>query len=312
MKMPNPNRLMLAVVLSSAFLAFAGPSADASTSTLARIRRTPTPTPIPSATPTPTPGNTGATFVKIYANILNNTQASVTPEDVQSTSDGGYSALAITHAPQSLNAVGVSWLVKLDSSGNAQWQKELGCFGTPPGDYADGVSTQQAADGGYVVGGGTIGCGSGSICPSSSGIQCGLVEKLDPTGTVTWARVYLAGAAGTAITRISRTTDAGYIAVGSATDAAQNAGALILKLDSLGNLQWQRELGPSGSTQAYFNAVQQTADGGFVAAGEFYVPSAGTRRTSVLVVKLDSSGTMHWQQGFNHLSSGGSPDAVEH
>ena len=143
--MPNPNRLILAVVLSSAFLAFAGPSADASTSTLARIRRTPTPTPIPSATPTPTPGNTGATFVKIYANILNNTQASVTPEDVQSTSDGGYIALAITQAPQSLNAVGVSWLVKLDSSGNAQWQKELGCFGTPPGDYADGVSMQQAA-----------------------------------------------------------------------------------------------------------------------------------------------------------------------
>src|SRR5438094_4956813 len=104
MKMRNPNRLILAVVLSSAFLAFAGHSADANTSTLARIRRTPTPTPIPSPTPTPTPtpGSTGATFVKIYANILNNTQASVTPEDVQSTSDGGYSALAITHAPQSL------------------------------------------------------------------------------------------------------------------------------------------------------------------------------------------------------------------
>ena len=95
------------------------------------------------------------------------------------------------------------------------------------------------------------------------------------------SRSYLAGAAGTAITRISWTTDAGYIAVGSATDAAQNTGALILKLDSLGNVQWQRELGPSGSTQAYFNAVQQTSDGGFVAAGEFYVPSAGTPRTSV-------------------------------
>ena len=77
-------------------------------------------------------------------------------------------------------------------------------------------------------------------------------------------------------------------------------------------MQWQRELGPSGSTQAYFNAVQQTSDGGFVATGEFYVPSAGTPQTSVLVVKLDSSGTMQWQHGFNHLSTSGSPDAVEH
>src|SRR5262249_46486837 len=132
--MPHLNQLILAIAMpASVLLAFGGPSAEANTSTLARIRPTPTPTPVPSATPTPTPGPTGPTFVKIYANILNNTQASVTPEDIQSTSDGGYIALATTQAPQSSNGVGVSWLVKLDSSGNAQWQKELGCFGTPPG-----------------------------------------------------------------------------------------------------------------------------------------------------------------------------------
>src|SRR5438034_4341207 len=250
-----------------------------------------------------------STYIKNYANVLGNVEYGLFPEDVQATSNGGSIALAFT---QSANGLGVSWVVKLDSSGSPQWQEEVGCFSVPPGAYASGVSLRQTADGGYIIGGQTIGCGSKQTCPSLSGIVCGLIEKLDSGGKLVWAQVYLAGAGGSAITQTKQTTDGGFLAVGSATDANQSTGALILKLDGRGNVQWQKKLGPSGSTQAYFNAVQQTSDGGFVATGEFYVPSAGTPQTSVLVVKLDSSGTMQWQHGFNHLSTSGSPDAVEH
>ena len=82
---------------------------------------------------------------------------------------------------------------------------------------------------------------------------------------------------------------------------------MILKLDGRGNVQWQKKLGPAGSTQAYFNAVQQTSDGGYVATGEFYRPTATTPRTSVLVVKFDSNGDVRWQQAFT-----GAPSAAEH
>ena len=32
----------------------------------------------------------------------------------------------------------------------------------------------------------------------------------------------------------------------------------------------------------------------------------------MLVVKLDSSGSVHWQQGFNDLNGNGSPSGAEH
>jgi hypothetical protein len=188
----------------------------------------------------------------------------------------------------------VSWLVKSDSTGNPQWQKEVGCFGNPPGDYSTGVSLQQTSDGGYILGGGTIGCGSKSTCPSTSGIVCALVQKLDSGGKLVWEYVYAAGSAGSGISQIRQTSDGGFIAVGGATIAAgQPSGALILKLDSSGNVQWQKVLGPAGSTQAYFNAVQQTSDGGYIAAGNLANP------TNALIVKFDSGGNVKWQESFN-------------
>jgi len=78
--MSHRNRLIVGFVLgTSAILLLAGGPADANTFTQARSGRTPTPTPTPTATATPTPVGSG-TFVKIYANILSNVQANVTPE----------------------------------------------------------------------------------------------------------------------------------------------------------------------------------------------------------------------------------------
>jgi hypothetical protein len=162
-----------------------------------------------------------------------------------------------------------------------------------------------------VVAGGTIGCGSGSSCPSSSGIQCGLVEKLDAGGKLLWAYVYPAGSGGSSIKQIRQTSDGGYIAVGSTDDTTQNTGALILKLSSQGAVQWQRELGPSAGRQGYLDAVQGTSDGGYVAAGEFYSPTTGSTPESVLVVKLTASGTVQWQRAFNNLNATGAATSTE-
>jgi hypothetical protein len=266
--------------------------------------------------PPPPPPPALSTYVKNYANLINGVKCDVTPEVVQATSDGGSVALALSSRPSesaSDSCRGVSWVVKLDSSGSPQWQEVVGCFGLPPGGYADGVSLQQTADGGYVIGGGTIGCGSNTICPSLSGFQCGLIERLDATGKLVWAQVYLSGATNTAINQIRQTSDGGFVAVGSFDDANGNIGALILKLDGRGNVQWQRELGPAGGrTHAYLNAVQQTTDGGYVATGEFYTPSSSGRGTGVLVVRLDANGNLGWQRGFNSFDGSGAPTASEH
>src|SRR5262249_20141126 len=171
-----------------------------------------------------------------------------------------------------------------DATGRPQWQRELGCENGAPGDYILGISAQQTADGGYVLGGGMLGCGEIYS-------QRALVEKLDGQGQVLWAFAYSAGMVDSTGASIKQTIDGGYIAVGSATDNGAVPGALIFKLDGAGKMHWQRKLGPKGSTTAYFNAVQQTSDGGYVAIGEMSV-LGGTYPypISVLVASFDPNG----------------------
>jgi len=240
---------------------------------------------------------------------VNGAEVGLTPEAVVATSDGGWTGLATTDSSPE-----ASWLVKASSVGAPLWQEQLGCPGAAPGDYADEVSMLQTDDGGYVLAGGTIGCGSGSVCPELTGLQCGLVERLSNTGAVVWARAYLANADGTGFDAIRQTSDGGFIVVGTATDANHNTGALIVKLDANGNLQWQRELRPGGSEQAYFHAVQQTSDGGYIAAGELdtgATSSSGLPLISMLAVKFDAAGKVSWQQSFNDVGSTG-VSATEH
>jgi hypothetical protein len=132
---------------------------------------------------------TATTFVKAFTAKVGGSAVSVSPVDVQATSDGGSIALSQLQTSQGL---GADWLVKLGSAGAPQWEEEVGCDSShgAPGDYANGVSVEQTSDGGYIVGGGTVDCGSGTTCPPLTGESCALVEKLTSSGAVTWARVY--------------------------------------------------------------------------------------------------------------------------
>ena len=294
--MKNRARALGAALVVCVGAGMLGLSASASVASSASAIRKPSPSPSPPPS---------ATFVKAYAALVNGKQLNLSPLDVQSTSDGGYIALSETQSSQGL---GVNWLVKLSATGVPQWQEQVGCASPQgaPGDYADGVSVQQTTDGGYVVGGGTIDCGSGTSCPALSGQSCALVEKLTPAGRLSWARAYEVGPDGSAISQIRQTADGGYVAAGSFQDASQDTGAVILKLDAVGTVQWQRDLGPAGATtQAYFNSVQQAADGGYVAAGVYYTHVNGLPDQQVLVAKVGGDGTLAWQHGFAATNGSG-------
>ena len=283
--------LASAFVLSAAVLV--GPAA---------AKKPPKPPPPP---PPPAP-STSSTYVKNYANILDGVKcSSLTPEVVQTTSDGG--AVALAHS----DCRSVSWVVKLDAFGNPQWQKDVGCFGLPPGGYALGLALQQTADGGHVIGGGTRDCEFDPVCPYLSSKGCGHVAKLDAAGNVVWSRVYSASRSMTVIEDVKQTSDGGYVVVGTFLDDNSDIGGFILKVDGGGNVQWQRLLGPLGRTHVLLSEVLQTTDGGYVASGRFYTASATLGGDSVLVVRLDTSGNVTWQRGFNSLDSGGAPTATE-
>src|SRR5208283_1485074 len=172
--------VVLVLVLGAAPQLLAGAAAGAVTPQ--RHTTSTTSTSSTSTTTTSSTTTSASTFVKTYANLVGGSQVDVTPVDVEPTSDGGY--IFLGQSPTSAG-LSVSWLVKTDSSGNAQWEKEVGCFTGAPGDYSLGVSVQQTTDGGYVIAGGAVGCGSSSTCPSGT-IQCAIVEKLGSSGNVVW------------------------------------------------------------------------------------------------------------------------------
>ena len=194
------------------------------------------------------------TFVKAYTDTVNGVQVDLSPVAAQGTSDGGTIAVALARRRMAWAASGWS----SSAPGAPQLQEEVAC-GSPdsaPGDDADGVAVQQTSDGGYVVAGGTVNCGSGATCAPLGGLQCAMVQKFDAAGRLTWARAYLPGAG---ITQIRQTGDGGYIAAGTYTSAT-DTGALLLKLTRNGTVQWQRRLGPDGGIRGSFDAVRQAAD----------------------------------------------------
>src|SRR4029077_2287178 len=145
-----------------------------------------------SAVPAPAGNASGATAAatkpSTFVKTFSKGSFALTAEDVQPTPGGGHIRLAQSGTA---NGPAVSWLLKLDSAGNPQFAEEVGCFKTPPGDSAAGLSLQQTSDGGYIFGGGTIGCGSKSSASSaSSGIASAYVVKLDSAGRIAWAKVY--------------------------------------------------------------------------------------------------------------------------
>lgn len=259
----------------------------------------------PPPTPTAATGN-----VMTYAAVKNGVKCEMTPEVVEATTDGGSVLLAHSGG---YNCEPVTWIVKLDATGAPQWQEEVRCSGNIAGGGFDlGTALRQTADGGYVIAGGVRDCEANPVCRYTTSVQCGLVEKLDANGQLVWSRVYSASPSSTSLNDIWQTRDGGFVTAGSFIDLNSDIGALFLKLDGQGKVQWQTTIGPEGRTHAFINAVQQTADGGYLATGEFYRASADPASTSVFVVRLDGDGSVRWQRGFNTFDASGNITAVEH
>ncbi|WP_160137826.1 T9SS type A sorting domain-containing protein [Chryseobacterium sp. c4a] len=185
------------------------------------------------------------------------------------TSDGGY---MISGASNSNNGDVTGnhgnqdyWLLKLNSTGNLQWQKSLGGSGN---DYASSVI--QTADGGYVVAG-TTDSNNGDVT-GNKGLTDGWVLKLNSdAGVIYWKKTF-GGTKYDVINQMVPTTDGGYIFVGNSTsttgDVTGNNGYVdywIVKINSDGNIQWKKSLGGTGDDRA--TSVVQTSDGGYAIAG---------------------------------------------
>jgi len=190
---------------------------------------------------------------------------------VQQTTDGGYIVAGRTYSFGS--GLEDAYILKLNSKGDLEWQKTFG------GKDNDGAfSIQQTKDGGYIVAGGTSSFGSGG--------QDAYILKLNTKGEVEWQKVFDGGDDDVAF-MIQQTADGGYIAAGwTSSFGSGERDAYILKLNSKGEVEWQKTFG--GEDYYVANSIQQTADGGYIAAG--WTSSFGSGERDVYILKLNSKG----------------------
>ncbi len=190
---------------------------------------------------------------------------------IQQTKDGGYIVAGWTESFGSGQKD--VYILKLSSKGDLEWQKTFG------GKKDDGAELiQQTADGGYIVAGWTG--------PFGSGLEDVYILKLNSKGEVQWQKTF-GGKAYDEANSVQQTTDGGYI-VGGSTNSFGSGGydVYILKLNSKGEVEWQKTFGGEGSDGAM--SIQQTTDGGYIVAG--WTSSFGSGESDIYILKLDSKG----------------------
>lgn len=226
-------------------------------------------------------------------------------QDIRCTLDTGYILVGQTasnNGDVSGNHGGANdmWVVKLDATGTVEWQK---CLGGSGSDF--GWAIEPTADGGYVAAG-YSGSTNGDVSGGHGGYDMWVV-KLDGSGTIEWQKC-LGGAAEDYARTIQQTADGGYVAAGATRsddgDVAGHHGTTVtkdmwvVKLDGAGILQWQKCLG--GTSHDEGAALCTLADGGYLVAGQSGSTdgdvSGGNGDQDVWCVKLDTTGTLEWQE----------------
>ena len=182
-------------------------------------------------------------------------------QSIQQTIDGGYIVAGSSKSNDGdvsgNHGYGDYWIVKLDFSGNIEWQKSLGGSG---GDYA--YSVQQTSDRGYIVAG-TSSSNDGDVSGNHGSWDYWIV-KLDSTASIQWQKS-LGGTDDEYGYSIHQTSDDGFIVAGSSEsndgDVSGNhaySDYWIVKLDFSGSFEWQKSLGGSSSDVA--TSIQQSID----------------------------------------------------
>ncbi len=199
---------------------------------------------------------------------------------VQQTSDGGYIVAGHVCYPYTSNCDVL--LIKTDANGNIIWAKT---YGGTSGDWA--YSFQQTSDGGYIVAGFTASFGAGG--------QDVFLIKTDANGNVQWAKTY-GGTSGDWAYSVQQTSDGGYIVAGATYSfGAGYTDVFLIKTDANGNLQWAKTYG--GTSHDWAFSVQQTSDGGYIAAG-YTTPFIGGYADAILI-KTDANGNVQWAKTYN-------------
>ena len=198
-----------------------------------------------------------------------------------------------------LLAIGLISLFFIPAATQAQW---LDKYPNPSGLYSP-TGIQQTIDSGYVM--------AGFVYTGTADFRnpVGWLTKLNSNGTIEWQKNYVGTGGPTLLgmNAIEQTSDSGYVMAVNRGDSSGNPNiASVLKLNFDGSVAWWHHYAdpPSGGQGSGIflrplSSIQQTAEGGYIAAGP--ANFSGNSSFGLAVLKLTSSGASQWTRlcGFN-------------
>ena len=216
------------------------------------------------------------------------------------TSDGGFLALgqnaSLTddYSPQFTDFTSLA--VKTDSYGNVVWTKTYSiAAGITETRLVEAVETS----GGYVL--------AGTLAPAAYQFpERVCVIKINFNGDIVWNNTYTRGFSDEwyELGGLISTSDGGYALVGSFHSTPPSIDYLwFIKVDSSGNVQWNKTLAmkDSVSSNSYAlsgraSALFQTNDSGYIIAGT--LGSKAISPHSSQIIKIDSNGDFQWRETY--------------
>ncbi len=243
---------------------------------------------------------------------------------MKQTPDGGYIIAATSYSNDGdvtghngPPSAADNWIVKLDSLGGIEWQHSIG--GTAD-DFARGVDI--TSDGGYIVIGDSFSDdGDVSNHFGSTDTSDAWVVKLDSNGNIQWDRSY--GGSNFDVGSHIEEISGGYIFIGDSRsadgDVSINKGIIdlwVVKIDTVGNIIWEKSLGGSGSERP--DVIRTTSDGGYILSA-FTSSNDGDVSNNIhpppfwdiWIVKLNSIGNIQWEKTFGGSLIDYGSDVVE-
>jgi hypothetical protein len=250
-----------------------------------------------------------ASGAKLWDQAYGGTDADIL-RAIAPTSDGGYLLGGRSYSEaggeksQANRGLGDYWVVKIDANGNKLWDRTYG------GDGEDQLMVMHPTpDGGYLLGGYSGSDVSGEKTQPRQGVDFWVV-KIDATGAKLWDKTF-GGVGISVLNAIAPTPDGGYLLGGesstiSSTDKSQpprgNEDMWVIKIDNLGNKQWDRSFG--GSDTDRLKALQPTPDGGCLLGGYSLSGVSGDKTQpskgglDQWLVKIDAAGNKLWDKAY--------------
>ena len=144
-----------------------------------------------------------------------------------------------------------------------------------------GVIIENTNDGGYIVGGSTRSFGSGDL-------DIYLI-KMSVTGDVEWSKTY-STFGDERVSGLKQTAEGNYYVVGWMAGGFGFLDILMMKLDTNGNMIWEKNFGGIEADEP--RGVSVTDDGGILVSG--YAASFGFGAKDIQLIRLDANGSVQW------------------